>query len=308
MTSANGWMGMQPMCGRETAHNEIGRTENAAAVQMGPVSVVNRGQLCYDFKNGFISPPVILPEALQYRSNEFSSQAQLKGFPIPRANHALPDIFSDNSHNDICNRSMLIQPDDHFLRMCHLKAEAAEHLRLFLSSSEQHFQQHAKQTCWAQYFQRIIVSDSVDRSESASESIMNSSSRLNSTRDWDKKPASSINTCRNPEEAMKQCALPSMPIASLKPNVISCVPSLPAQHIHNDDSQTPAEALKQKETPPPPPEGLKVSKGDSKWLKSLGELKEFKQSHGHTIVPRGYLENPKLASWVRMVIIVLLVC
>jgi Helicase associated domain len=41
------------------------------------------------------------------------------------------------------------------------------------------------------------------------------------------------------------------------------------------------------------------AKLDSRWLSSLEELKQFKQENGHTIVPRGYVENPKLASWVR---------
>ena len=43
----------------------------------------------------------------------------------------------------------------------------------------------------------------------------------------------------------------------------------------------------------------KDNNADSKWLASLQELKKFKEEHGHTIVPRGYSSNPKLASWVR---------
>jgi hypothetical protein len=39
-------------------------------------------------------------------------------------------------------------------------------------------------------------------------------------------------------------------------------------------------------------------KKDSKWLSTLEELKEYKNIHGDCIVPRGYAENPRLASWV----------
>jgi hypothetical protein len=39
-------------------------------------------------------------------------------------------------------------------------------------------------------------------------------------------------------------------------------------------------------------------KKDSKWLSTLEELNEYKQIHGDCIVPRGYAENPRLASWV----------
>jgi hypothetical protein len=47
----------------------------------------------------------------------------------------------------------------------------------------------------------------------------------------------------------------------------------------------------------PKPE-TKSSKADSKWLSTIEELKEFKGIQGHCIVPRGYAENPRLASWV----------
>ena len=40
------------------------------------------------------------------------------------------------------------------------------------------------------------------------------------------------------------------------------------------------------------------SKKDTKWLGTFEELKAYKTEHGDCIVPRGYVENPKLASWV----------
>jgi Helicase associated domain len=64
-----------------------------------------------------------------------------------------------------------------------------------------------------------------------------------------------------------------------------------------NDSQKQEAALKQVEMTL----SAKTSEGpklDSRWLSSLDELKQFKQANGHTIVPRGYSENPKLASWV----------
>jgi hypothetical protein len=39
-------------------------------------------------------------------------------------------------------------------------------------------------------------------------------------------------------------------------------------------------------------------KKDDKWLGMLQELKEYKETHGNCIVPRGYSPNPRLASWV----------
>jgi Helicase associated domain len=70
----------------------------------------------------------------------------------------------------------------------------------------------------------------------------------------------------------------------------------------------------------PPPKSKKRSaedqprkskKKDTKWLTTLEELKRYKQENGNTIVPRGYSQNPRLASWVaeqRFVIIVHFVC
>jgi hypothetical protein len=46
------------------------------------------------------------------------------------------------------------------------------------------------------------------------------------------------------------------------------------------------------------PQKRKSKKKDTKWLATLGELKEYKQAHGDCIVPRGYALNPRLASWV----------
>jgi hypothetical protein len=37
---------------------------------------------------------------------------------------------------------------------------------------------------------------------------------------------------------------------------------------------------------------------DDKWLVSLEKLKAYKQQSGDCIVPRGYAQDPQLASWV----------
>lgn len=42
----------------------------------------------------------------------------------------------------------------------------------------------------------------------------------------------------------------------------------------------------------------RLKRKDGRWLTSLEHLKEYKRIHGDCIVPRGYMENPKLASWV----------
>lgn len=42
-------------------------------------------------------------------------------------------------------------------------------------------------------------------------------------------------------------------------------------------------------------------KKDTKWLATLEELKQYKEANGTCIVPRGYTENPRLASWVRII-------
>ena len=50
------------------------------------------------------------------------------------------------------------------------------------------------------------------------------------------------------------------------------------------------------------PSSIIVTPGGStknvRWLIMLDQLKEYKKSFGHTVVPRGYKANPKLASWV----------
>lgn len=63
-------------------------------------------------------------------------------------------------------------------------------------------------------------------------------------------------------------------------------------------TREPKATLKNLETPTSP-KTFKKPKFDSRWLTSLCELKQFSQENGHTVVPRGYSENPKLASWVR---------
>jgi hypothetical protein len=42
----------------------------------------------------------------------------------------------------------------------------------------------------------------------------------------------------------------------------------------------------------------KHKKNDTKWLASLEKLREYKRLNGDCIVLRGYLQNPRLASWV----------
>jgi hypothetical protein len=46
------------------------------------------------------------------------------------------------------------------------------------------------------------------------------------------------------------------------------------------------------------PHKRKSKKKDTKWLVTLGELKNYREEHGDCIVPRGYALNPRLASWV----------
>jgi len=43
---------------------------------------------------------------------------------------------------------------------------------------------------------------------------------------------------------------------------------------------------------------VELNKKESKWALSLEELKRYKAQYGDCIVPRGFAENPKLASWV----------
>lgn len=50
------------------------------------------------------------------------------------------------------------------------------------------------------------------------------------------------------------------------------------------------------------------TKKDDKWLAALEELKEYKNAYGNCVVPRGYAQNPRLASWVaeqRYVVLIL---
>lgn len=51
----------------------------------------------------------------------------------------------------------------------------------------------------------------------------------------------------------------------------------------------------------PSEKARKSEKKDSKWLATLEELKKYKRENGNTIVPRGYSQNPRLASWVSKV-------
>jgi hypothetical protein len=41
-----------------------------------------------------------------------------------------------------------------------------------------------------------------------------------------------------------------------------------------------------------------VTRSEEIWNERMSELREFKQHHGHALVPRNYPNNPQLSSWV----------
>jgi hypothetical protein len=41
-----------------------------------------------------------------------------------------------------------------------------------------------------------------------------------------------------------------------------------------------------------------VTRSEEIWNERMSELREFKQHHGHVLVPRNYPNNPQLSSWV----------
>lgn len=41
-----------------------------------------------------------------------------------------------------------------------------------------------------------------------------------------------------------------------------------------------------------------IKNKDLRWMHRFLELRTFQEAHGHCVVPRGYIPNPKLASWV----------
>lgn len=41
-----------------------------------------------------------------------------------------------------------------------------------------------------------------------------------------------------------------------------------------------------------------VTRSEEIWNERMSELREFKQKHGHALVPRNYPNNPQLSSWV----------
>jgi hypothetical protein len=94
-------------------------------------------------------------------------------------------------------------------------------------------------------------------------------------------------------------------ICASTPNV-SIPPNQKDQLVSNQNISRKVEIRKAKPTRKrslPSTSGDLHNKFDSKWYASYGRLKCFKQLTGHTIVPRGYSHDPKLASWVRKTVI-----
>ena len=84
------------------------------------------------------------------------------------------------------------------------------------------------------------------------------------------------------------------------------LPSLASEESQESYSPSPEEKptgiTPNAATPPEEKQSKPRSKKkDEKWLATLEELKSYKAEHGDCIVPRGYIENPRLASWVRFV-------
>lgn len=71
---------------------------------------------------------------------------------------------------------------------------------------------------------------------------------------------------------------------------------LSLQHSYQDSGHSKLKISKKQRNSKP--QVNKHKKTDSKWHASYEQLKQYKQQHGHTIVPRGYSLNTKLASWV----------
>ena len=70
-------------------------------------------------------------------------------------------------------------------------------------------------------------------------------------------------------------------------------PSVPAPAVDDEEEEEEDE-----DETSVSPQKRKSKKKDTKWLVTLGELKNYREAHGDCIVPRGYALNPRLASWV----------
>jgi hypothetical protein len=49
---------------------------------------------------------------------------------------------------------------------------------------------------------------------------------------------------------------------------------------------------------PTPPSPKRAKQKDVQWMSNLDVLRQYKEDHGDCLVPRGYIANPRLASWV----------
>lgn len=241
-------------------------------------------------------------EALRQQTKTTSSQVLINSLPTlhqmsPRHQHtSFPPLESlaPSLHGFYgAPRFLPLHADDNFKYRNRGKEEdkATEYSEFMSHVAERQLLQNASTRIWSQSVQRHIVSEGTyDVQATAYRSVVPST--------WDSKPKASTGSCRNPTEAMGQDDQPLSPRASKKSKLESERFSSSGEHDHIDNSKKPAAAMKQDEKPPST-KAAKDPKVDSRWLISLNELRQYKRANGHTIVPRGYCENPKLASWVR---------
>jgi hypothetical protein len=308
MTSANGWMGKQSINETKrvllesgTARSATLRTESASAGQIGSDVFLEEVTLCYPKRNG-----VTLPQfqngsdaLMDYATLCYAKRNELMNSQLslltPHVNRLL-DTYSSSFHdNNEAESFVQIRSDNDSFSRIQIEKEAGEgEYGPMLSHAQRHSLLNASTQVWSKSVQRRFVPDDSGRLKTIPASPM----ALN------KKPRTSTGRHRKPSEPMKRDNLPPSLQVSKKPKFNLKMFSSSGEHTYSEDSQKPAAALKQVGKPASA-KALKESKFDARWYTSLGELKHFKQIHGHTIVPRGYCENPKLASWVRMVIVVI---
>jgi Helicase associated domain len=242
--------------------------------------------LCHAYRNNFIHPQLSMLEALSQQVNTVSSQVQMSSFLNP-VNHPLLDTYFPNFYDyNSAQNYLSMSTGDGFLRQNQVKQPGEiEYSKSVLYLAERQLLQNASTQAWTQSVQRNLVSNGSGHVHTASGSILQGS-HSGSQSDWVCRPTAASSLRRNPAEAAVQVD-----------RSISKRLSSSGEDNRINDSQKQEAALKQVEMTP----SVKTSKGpklDSRWLSSLDELKQFKQANGHTIVPRGYSENPKLASWV----------
>jgi Helicase associated domain len=289
---------------RETVRGASPTTENEVKCQNGSDAVMNPANLCYAYRNNFVETQLLMLKALSQRMTTTSSQVQMNPIftqtNLPRFDSYLPNFFEYN-----CTQSFPpMHPGSDFLRRNQFNEEAsdAEYHKFMLYLAERQFIQNASTRVWAQSVQRDILCDYADQINATSGSILHASSHSDLPTAWDRKPSTSTSPDRNQAVAKVQDDQTPTPSEWKKVRIDSKRLSSSSEYVYTEDSFKPAAVLKQVEKPP----AMKASKEpklDFRWLTSLSELKQFKQANGHTIVPRGYSENPKLASWVSKLII-----